>query len=261
MVAAGNDFIVVDARAGNFKGRQPALSKAWCARRHGIGADGVLWLENSKRSDVRMRMFNPDGSEAEMCGNGVRCLAHFSVQKKIARPQLTVETLAGVIGVRVRGDLVKAKLPNPKGLKLRLSVAVNGSDRRLSFIDTGVPHAVVLVDALGRCDVEKLGRAIRNHRVFAPRGTNVDFLSIETDRSIHVRTYERGVEGETLSCGTGSTASALVAAALKDWKSPVSVHTAGGEVLKVYFTKTDGGFRDVCLEGIVCTSFEGRIIL
>ncbi|MBI3315583.1 MAG: diaminopimelate epimerase [Candidatus Omnitrophica bacterium] len=261
MVAAGNDFVVLDNRARSWKGRPDAWSKKLCDRKSGIGADGVLWLERSKRSDARMRIFNPDGSEAEMCGNGVRCLAHFAVRKGLSGrgSRVTIETPAGEIKAEVRGNVVRAKLPDPKGLRLNLRVSVEGHPRNLSFIDTGVPHAVLVVGAVGRCDVETLGRQIRTHRFFKPRGTNVDFVSLGQGREIEVRTYERGVEGETLSCGTGSTASALVAAALKDLRSPVRVHTASGETLKVYFTKTDAGFREVYLEGPVKTCFEGRI--
>lgn len=263
MVAAGNDFVVLDNRSGSWKGHPAVWSKRLCDRRSGVGADGVLWLERSRTSDARMRIFNPDGSEAEMCGNGVRCLAHFAVKKGLGarRSRLTIETPAGVIEAEVRGDVVKAKLPDPRGLRLNLRVAVQGHRRSLNFIDTGVPHAVLMVGSLDRCDVGTLGRQIRTHRFFRPRGTNVDFVSMGSGREIAVRTYERGVEDETLSCGTGSTASALVAAALKGLRSPVRVRTASGETLKVYFTKTRAGFREVYLEGRVQTCFEGSIAL
>jgi diaminopimelate epimerase len=261
MVGTGNDFIVIDNRTG-VVGKDPvSAAKQLCDRKFGIGADGLLLLEKSTKAEIRMRIFNPDGSEASMCGNGIRCIARFAVDNNITGPQFQIETLAGLIGAEVRGDIVKAKMLDPKDLKLKLQVPMAKGKQELHFVDTGVPHTVVILDALKEVDVKETGRFIRNHKMFAPKGTNVNFISFRPGNSIEVRTYERGVEDETLSCGTGTTASALIAASLKSLKSPVQVLTQSGETLKVYFTKQDGGFEEVYLEGPVKTVFEGRVQL
>lgn len=263
MAGAGNDFIMADNRSGLVKTKLPELAKKLCDRKHSVGADGLILLERSKKADIRMRIFNPDGSEAEMCGNGVRCLAKFAVDKKIAKNKLSVETLAGLITAEVRQNTVKAKLMDPKDLSLGLSLNVNGGPKSLNFINTGVPHTVIVTESLEKAPVDSMGREIRFHSQFAPRGTNVNFISFQktgaSSNAIAIRTYERGVESETLACGTGSTAGALVAAALKGLKSPVSVKTEGGETLKVYFSKKDEKFYDVYLEGPVAVNFEGRV--
>lgn len=258
--AAGNDFIIFDNRAKVLT--DPArTAKALCERKYSVGADGLLLLEHSKSADIRMRIFNPDGSEAEMCGNGVRCLAKYAAQAKITSATHSIETLAGRIEAQVRGDVVKAKMSTPRDLKLDVSVDVEGRKVLLHLIDTGVPHAVQVMERVSEAEVNRLGRALRRHKRFAPKGTNVNFISIGKDSSVEIRTYERGVEAETLACGTGSTAAALVAATLKGLRSPVCVKTRGGEVLRVYFTKKKGGFEDVYLEGKVADCFEGRVNL
>ena len=261
MVGAGNDFIVVDNRLNFIKKDAAKLAIKLSDRKFSIGADGLILLEKAGKSDVRMRILNPDGSEAEMCGNGVRCLAKFVADHRITGSKLSIETLAGTVYAEVKGNTVKAKMVDPKDIKLNFEIQVNGHKESLSFINTGVPHAIKIVSSVSDCDVEKLGERIRRHEYFAPRGTNVDFVSVKKNNGIEVRTYERGVEAETLACGTGSTAAALVTAAVKNLKSPVMVHTKGGEVLKIYFSKTGRVFRDVYLEGRILKSFEGKVVL
>lgn len=256
--AAGNDFILVDNRGQIIVSGAQAARKL-CNRKFSVGADGLILLERSKKADTRMRIFNPDGSEAEMCGNGVRCLAKYAFQRKIAKSPHTIETLAGSIEARVTGEVVRARMVRPAGLRLHVPISVNGSVHDLHLIDTGVPHVVVLTKNLSQTDVDRLGKDLRKHGAFAPRGTNVNFISIGPGASIEIRTYERGVEAETLACGTGSTAAALVAAALKGLKSPVMVRTRGGETLKVTFKKINGSFDDVYLEGKVADCFEGSV--
>ena len=257
--AAGNDFVVVDNRRPVVK-KAAETARKLCDRRFGVGADGLLLLERSKKADVRMRIFNPDGSQAKMCGNGVRCLAHFAVRKRIAKPRLVIETGAGLVRAEVKGAIVKARLTDPRGLKLNVRLDVNGRPENVHVIDTGVPHAVIVEDSLEHCDVEARGQAVRRHAHFAPRGTNVDFVRKLAD-GIEVRTYERGVENETLACGTGGAASALVASSLFGLRSPVRVKTAGGETLKVHFKKNGSGFSGVHLEGPVKRVFEGSVRL
>ena len=208
-----------------------------------------------------MRILNSDGSEAEMCGNGIRCFAKYAFDRGIAGRAMTVETLAGRIGVEVRGDVVKARLIDPAEPRLNFKIKVEGRPHTVNFLNTGVPHVVKVLDSVERFDVERFGALIRRHSAFAPRGANANFVAFRSDGGLDVRTYERGVEGETLACGTGSTASALVAAALKGLRSPVRVRTRGGETLKIYFSKDGRRFHDVYLEGNVKKSFEGTVEL
>ncbi len=257
ITAAGNDFVVVDNRSNKVPGRSKAVK--WCDRKFGIGADGLLLLERSRKADFKMRIINSDGSEAEMCGNGIRCIAQFAFDKKIAGKKFTVETLAGLISCEIRGAVVKARMIDPKGMALDFSVPVGGKTMTMNFVNTGVPHAVTFVDRIEDVDVDAVGRLIRTHEHFKPRGANANFVRSRGGNAIDVRTYERGVEGETLACGTGSTASALVAAAKYGMKSPVAVKTRGGETLKIYFSRDNGAFHDVYLEGPVQTCFEGRV--
>ena len=258
LVGSGNDFVVIDRRRkGKISRSQGArLAKKLCDRRWAVGADGLVILEPSRRADFRMRIFNPDGSEAEMCGNASRCASLYVAGP---RGRVTFETLAGLLEARVRGTLVKVKLPKPHSFRRNLKATVCGKKLTLHAIVASVPHAILFVENPNRIDVECWGEAIRHHPLFRPRGTNVDFVKVRGHRAIEIRTYERGVEGETLSCGTGSTASALVAAKLKGLTSPITVLTKGGEELRIFFEDCCGEFENVFLEGRVSKVFEGRI--
>ena len=253
MVASGNDFVVVEACQSISTSGYRDLAKKMCDRKFGVGADGLLVIGKSQKADIRMRIFNADGSEAEMCGNGARCAALYTGKKN-----MRLETLAGIIEAIVSRDLVKIKLTDPHSLKLDLPVKVGSRSLWVNFINTGVPHAVIFVDGLENIDVHSLGRHIRNHKEFSPKGTNVNFIEVLDNDSIAIRTYERGVEAETLACGTGSTASALVFALRAGINKYVFVHTRSGEVLKVYFNRTDNKFSDVWLEGKASIVYEGK---
>lgn len=258
-VATGNDFIIVDNRLSAVGYRLPELASRLCSRKYSIGADGLLVIEGSKRSDFKMRIFNPDGSEAEMCGNGSRCVALYAVSKKIARPEMTIETIAGILNAAVKGDLVKVRLTEPKNIKWNFCLTIEKCPYKLSFIDTGVPHVVHFADELDKIDVKNLGSHIRNHGEFSPDGTNADFVKIIDKKNISIRTYERGVEDETLACGTGAVASAIIAAETEKMGSPITVETRSGERLKVYFDIVDGNFKNVYLEGKAKLVYEGVI--
>ncbi len=262
MVASGNDFAVVDSR--KLKGRNLNLSllaKGLCNRKFGIGADGLLLMEKSSKASVRMRVFNSDGSEAEMCGNGARCAAFWQAKnQKAGKSKVNIETKAGIIECRIKGNNVKIRLTDPNGLKLNLPVNIGGRKLRINFINTGVPHAVIFVSGLNNIDVDGIGRKVRFHKRFSPAGTNVDFVEPSSKDCVCVRTYERGVEGETLACGTGSVASALVTAynLMPSSSGAIDVKTRSGEVLRVYFDKSKGTFKNVWLEGSVRKVYKGE---
>jgi len=252
MVASGNDFVVIE-ESQRVKGpKYQRLAQKICDRKFGVGADGLLVIGKSGKADMRMRIFNADGSEAEMCGNGARCAALYAGKK-----DLRLETLAGVIEARASKDKVKIKLTHPHSLKLDIPVKIGTRALWVNFINTGVPHAVIFVEGLENIDVHHLGRHIRYHKEFSPRGTNVNFIEVLDDDSIAIRTYERGVEGETLACGTGSTASALIFALRAGMDKCVNVHTKSGEVLKVYFNRAGSKFSDVWLEGNARIVYKG----
>jgi len=249
MVASGNDFVLIE---GKPSGSLPALARVLCDRKFGAGADGLLLIGKAADADLRMRIINADGSEAQMCGNGARCAALYSGKNK-----LTMLTLAGLIDARVFGSRVKIRLTDPKGIMQDISLKVCGRPIRVNFIDTGVPHAVIFVEGLDKVDVDTVGRIIRNHPRFSPAGANVDFVEVLEHGFIRVRTYERGVEGETLACGTGSTASALIFALKEGLNKLVRVKTQSGEVLKIYFEKSGSSFKEVWLEGSAKIVYRG----
>ena len=288
MVGAGNDFVVIDSIHKDYS----KLAKVLCQRRTGIGADGALVLEKSKKADFKMRIFNADGSEAEMCGNGLRCAVLYEVHKCTSAQvhKLKIETKAGIYEAEITGkNRVRIKMAAPKDLKKDLGVTVNGRAIKVNYIDAGVPHAVIFVEGLDKIDVDNIGRCIRYHDDFKPRGTNVDFVEIIDDTSIRMRTYERGVEGETLACGTGAVASAIVSVLgsrpstllgttlslskgrfssldlarddpelVEGSVLGINVHTKGG-ILKVYFKKDGSKVKDVYLEGEAKIVYKGEV--
>jgi diaminopimelate epimerase len=260
MVASGNDFIVIDNRKKKFAGLS-GLAKRICDRNFGVGGDGLLVIEPSKRGDFRMRIINSDGSEAEMCGNGARCVALYARQNGLAGGKMIFEALAGIIGAEVSGDMIRLKMPDPIDIKLDMDLTVEGKGYSVNFVNTGVPHAVVFTKKVDGVDVKDLGRKIRYHSAFARKGANADFVEAQKGNLLKVRTYERGIEDETLACGTGVAASAIIAAAVKGFKNPVKCLTKSGEILKIYFRKTGDNFKDVYLEGSAKAVFYGRYYL
>ncbi|MCG2706758.1 MAG: diaminopimelate epimerase [Candidatus Omnitrophica bacterium] len=251
MVASGNDFVVIESSQEPGVRSLGSLAKTICDRKYGIGADGLLVLEKSKIADIKMRIFNSDGSEPKMCGNGARCVALFkSAGRKAQGAKLKIETKAGIIKAEVNKDNVKIKLTDPKGLKLDMPIRLNRT-LKVNFINTGVPHAVIFVEGLDKIDAVSLGRQIRYHKKFRPAGANADFVEVVNNNTIKIRTYERGVEDETLACGTGAVASALLYAIRYTLSAihKIKVVTKSKEILKVYFNKINNKFTDVWLEG------------
>jgi diaminopimelate epimerase len=261
MSGSGNDFILVDNRAKAVADDQMvSLVRGLCRRMVSVGADGLIFIEDSDRYDFKWRFFNADGSEAEMCGNGGRCAARFAVLREIAGPEMTFETLAGPIQARVDGAVVKLQLTQPRDWRLDNQILVEEKPMAFDFINTGVPHTVIWVKDNAQVDVTRLGRLVRFHDYFKPAGTNVNFVQPTPDGGLSVRTYERGVEGETLACGTGAVAAASLAFLKNTVVSPVQVQTRGGEILTVHLVGRAGQKLDaVYLEGMVRLVFQGEV--
>ncbi len=258
---SGNDFILIDNTNGSLRVKNPAeFAKKICRRKVSVGADGLIIIERSDSVDFRWRFFNSDGSEPGMCGNGGRCAARFAFMRRIAKRRMSFETLSGIIDAEVDGENVKIRLTAPHSLVMDECIVVGRKKIIVDSINTGVPHTVCFVDNLEGIDVFATGRAIRMHKHYRPAGTNANFVSVSDPHTIHVRTYERGVEDETLACGTGSVASALIASRRGWVESPVDVHVRSGEVLKIYFKKTKSGFKDVYLEGKVTIVYRGYLL-
>ncbi len=263
LVGAGNDFVLIDNRVYRIisSDRLKDLARKLCDRKFGVGADGLLVAENSKSADLKMRIFNADGSEAQMCGNGARCFAYyFSLGKETKKDFfLTLQTLAGMVKAQVNADNVRINITQPKDLRLNVPLKVCGRIIKVNFINTGVAHTVIFVEGLQQLDVVGLGREIRYHNYFVPAGTNVNFVEVTSPSTIKIRTYERGVEDETLACGTGSVAAALVTSVITAGvMNKIKVDTFGGESLKIYFTRIEKVFKDVWLEGKSSLVYRGE---
>jgi diaminopimelate epimerase len=260
MNGAGNDFVLFDNRDGRVE-LTPALVERLCDRHAGVGADGVIGLVacTSGKADWAWQFFNSDGSAAEMCGNGARCFARFVQRLTGVSEGFTFETAAGIIGARLEGELVTVDLTPPLDLRLNEDLPLSSGPVQVHYLNTGVPHAVVFVADADQAMVSQWGREIRRHERFAPRGTNVNFVEVLARGSIRVRTYERGVEGETLACGTGVAASAMISAQLHGFESPVRVRVQGGGQLEVSFRADGGEFTQVRLKGPADFAFEGQI--
>ena len=279
MNGAGNDFVMLDNRHASLGLEKEAIAKI-CDRHRGVGADGLLVVEPAQDgADFRMRYYNSDGGEAEMCGNGARCFARFAQRVSGKSGDVSFETMAGVIRATMIGDHVRIQMSEPQGLALNQSLSAGHAKIVVHSLNTGVPHAVVFVgdaakrsgqpsthpllhslrENLDAVDVRTLGNALRFHPHFAPKGTNVNFTTQTGPDSIAIRTYERGVEGETLACGTGMVACALIFGELAGVTSPVKVKVRGGDTLEVAWEKAGGTWRNVTLTGPADFTFDGVI--
>jgi len=260
MSGAGNDFIIIDNRNQIVADKDlSGFIASICRRKMSAGADGLILIEASDKFDFRWRFFNSDGSKAEMCGNGARCAARFAHVTGIAGTTLSFETEAGVVSAQINEDRVKVKMPDPSDLKLAYPLKLSNRSLEISSINTGVPHTVVMVEQVADVDVVTLGREIRLHQTFAPAGTNANFVQRSTGNAIEIRTYERGVEDETLACGTGAIASAIISARRFQMNSPVDVKTRSGEYLTIYFSAKDGQFDDIYMEGGARIIYSGEL--
>lgn len=263
MSGAGNDFIVIDHRQSLIpEAEQSEFAKRVCRRMFSVGADGLILIEDSAVADFRWRFYNGDGSVAEMCGNGARCAARFAHTRGIAASSMSFETLAGIIEAEIGSDneSVRLRMTTPVDFRSGLAVMLDGRERILSFVNSGVPHAVLFVGEEEMIPVREWGKIIRFHPLFQPAGTNVNFVQTIAENTIRVRTYERGVEDETMACGTGAVASALFAAIQGLSRSPVTVITSGGEQLTILFELQDGPrAENVFLQGPARIIYEGKL--
>jgi diaminopimelate epimerase len=260
MNGAGNDFILADNRAGNLH-LTPEQVTRLCHRQRGIGADGLMLLVPcaSGQADWAWEFWNSDGSRAEMCGNGARCFARYIQRLTGATGSITFETVAGVITANFQGERVTVNLTPPHGLRLNEQVPLATGPTAIHSLNTGVPHAVIFVPDADQAMVNQIGSEVRYHAHFKPKGTNVNFAQVLGPNHIRVRTYERGVEGETLACGTGVSAAAMIASRVQGFTSPVKVLVQGGDTLVVSFQSSGEGFADVRLNGPADFSFTGEV--
>ncbi len=261
MHGSGNDFIIIDNRGGVFPEKERSqLVTRLCSRRVGVGADGLFLIEDDPDSgvDFLWHFYNADGSEAEMCGNGGRCVARFACLNKIAGTKMVFRTLAGLVRAQVDCDRVKLEMPAPFGLRQGVRFDCEGNLETVDFINTGVPHVVIKVDrGLALLAISERGARIRHHQEFAPAGTNVNFIEVLNEQCLLIRTYERGVEDETLACGTGSVAAALLSSENGLVRSPTEVVTRAGESLIVHYKKEGFSFTEVFLEGGAVIVYKG----
>jgi diaminopimelate epimerase len=248
----GNDFILIDNRNGDFAVENESIQKM-CHRRFGIGADGLILLEKSNQVDFKMRYFNSDGLEGSMCGNGGRCITAFAHKLKIIDKDALFEATDGLHQATILNPF-----ENETRVRLKMSdVSQIEKKEDFFFINTGSPHHVLFTDHVTEMDVYTKGKEIRYNSTYKEIGTNVDFVEIKGDQ-LFVRTYERGVEEETLSCGTGVTAAAIAYSQIHSGVNKVMIHTLGG-ILSVDFKKSEEKYTDVWLEGPTVCVYSGYL--
>ena len=275
---SGNDHICVDNRDGRFDEllaspeRVGHFVRTLCRRGLGVGADGLIFAgqpNDPGEADVAVRHFDPDGTEAELCGNGSACLVRWVVESGwVAGKEVRIETPSGIVrGREDRDRYIHVCIPEPYGLQTDVQIAAGGRQWTLDYAVTGTPHVVAYVDDVDSVDVARWGPAIRHHERFAPRGVNVNFTQVLGVGELAVRTFEFGVEGETLACGTGSATAALMSALRFGWPKnytcggePVRIRVRSGDILKVYFLiEDDGKIVKVCLESVVRFLYSGTV--
>jgi diaminopimelate epimerase len=260
MSGSGNDFILIDNR-NNVVDESGLASfiRNVCRRKMSAGADGLILIENSDSADFKWRYYNSDGGRAEMCGNGARCAARFAYLNKITGKDMSFVTDAGVVHAQVRGDKVKVKMVDPSDFKPDYTIELKNGPLTVSSVNTGVPHVVVTMDSIDEVDVVGIGREVRLHKKYAPAGTNVNFITGVKNGTFSIRTYERGVEDETLACGTGTVASAIITAFRHKVSSPLNIITRSGGALTVHFNEDNGRFYDIYLEGDARVVYKGKL--
>ncbi|MCB1112418.1 MAG: diaminopimelate epimerase [Chlamydiales bacterium] len=256
----GNDFILIDNRHNLFaEGLKPEQVRNLCDRHRGVGADGVILLNSSTVADYRMVIYNSDGGEAEMCGNGIRCIGLFIRDLGDQRTELTIETYERVLSIIIDGSDVHVMMGEPSDTLWNQALEVDGKELIVHYLNTGVPHVVYFVEG-DELPISQLGKAIRNHESYAPSGANVNRVVVN-DKEICIETYERGVEGVTQACGTGATATALAAAQILQLPAPVSVKVPSGDRLLITFKESGTTYTDVWMKGSAALLFTGKVNL
>lgn len=246
----GNDFVIIDNRQNIFNKNNTNLVAFLCDRKFGIGADGLILLENHPEVDFKMVYYNADGNQSTMCGNGGRCIVAFAEFLQLIKNETTFEAIDGLHYAKLEGDLIQLQMKDVDNIK---------TTDTYHFLDTGSPHHVQFVEDLANFDVKNEGRKIRNAPPYNQEGTNVNFIEKINNNTFNVRTYERGVEDETLSCGTGATAVALAMHNSEQSKShQINLNVKGGQ-LKVSFIPQNIGYKKVMLIGPAKQVFKGEI--
>lgn len=265
MSGAGNDFIIIDHRRPFLAEEEMAdFAKMVCRRKFSVGADGLIFIENSTKADFRWQFFNGDGSRAEMCGNGARCAARFAYIKGISPARMRFLTMAGVIEAEITNQAVRIRMTPPVDLLLNREIEIDGELQLIHTVNTGVPHALLLLADLAEAPVKKWGGFVRYHKLFQPAGTNVNFVQCVNDNELRIRTYERGVEEETMACGTGAVAAAIIGGILQKVRPPVKIITSGGGELIIDFKLTghsESMISDLFLEGAADFIYEGQLVV
>ncbi len=260
----GNDFLIIDNRSGEISAHQLSdLALRLCRRRTSIGGDGLIAVELSDKGDIRMRLFNCDGSEGEMCGNGARCLARYSFEKGMAPARMTIDTLAGAVVADVEGTFATLDMGVLETASVLRGQMLKLSGERIVYsqLNVGVPHTVIFqdpVDERTEMDLARIAKAFQSDRERFPQGTNVNFMKIRNSREIDLRTYERGVNDFTMSCGTGSTAGAVAAWIEEKVSAPVEVRNPGG-INTVLIEEEGSGFVRLFLKGQTTIVAEGVV--
>ena len=255
--ATGNDFILFDNRDGTLSGDEAHFFNQLCVRETGIGADGILLIETSAVADFKMRYFNADGRESPMCGNGARASAYFAFHTGLAPASMRFEVSGQIYQATVDGDRVALLMQEPEDIDWQPGALEHDGLREGGRMTVGVPHYVLLVEKVDTVDVEGLGQFYRQHPAFAPLGTNVNFIAREADGRLRIRTYERGVERETLACGTGTVASAYVAHTQLGLPFPMTFRARGGTLT----VQRDPDSGRPLLQGQVRMPFRGEVLM
>lgn len=265
MNGAGNDFVVINDFDGTLKADLPPIAHALCAKGFGIGADGLLVLRKHPKLDFEMIYLNSDGSEGGMCGNGGRCISRFAVLNGVCKSPMKFTAHGGNYSAElVGGRKVRLHLPDPESITPSLEVPVGAKHCDATYVHPNTDHTVLLngsaFDTVDSADLIGISKKIRYNFELFPKGTNVNLIEQEGDNRIRMRTYERGVENETLACGTGAVACAITAAIKLGMISPVEIHTTGGEIMKVYFGRSGDRFSKLVLEGNTTIVFRGKVL-
>lgn len=254
--ATGNDFILFDNRECKLKGDEHEFFQRICQRRQSVGADGILLIRRSEERDFSLTYYNSDGHIGEMCGNGARAASFYAFKHEIAPAAMRFDVLGVEYRAEVRGDWVSLTMPPPVEIREFPGAVEEKEFSEGGYLNVGVPHYVLFVPDVANVDVETIGRKYRHHSAFQPWGTNTNFAQVIDERTLKLRTYERGVEEETLACGTGTISSAILAHKQRGLKAPITVHAPGG-VLRVDF---DEHISEIKLEGQVRIIYYGELL-